>query len=1614
MCRIGEAAVPGPTPKECIIGCINPTGILGKASSLTSLPQADHAVWAISETHLSKPGKTKFTQQLKFFKTGLHAQMGSSVPLRSHTVSAIAGKHRGVGFVCNTPSRAMTATWPHEAWQEGRFHVACFQMGERWVQGGVVYGLASHPQMAATKQYTDQQCQYLTERLIHQSQGLRFIAGDFNQPHGALPSMEKWIDAGWVNVQQWALQTLGRSVEFTCKQKTTIDHLYVSPQLAMYLKDVEVIHDLFADHSVVAAKFHSLGTPPMLPMWRKPAPIDWSHVDASAVAAKLQVPDYCSDHTEYYSTLCSQVEEAVDQAIRSKGKQPLPTQARGRGKTLEVKWVQEHTAPIKKAREGEHEPGFHGINQQHTRWTRQYRRLLNYVRLVQDFRERPTTVEHRLRLWQSIEQAAGFAPSFPAWFQLQAGLHQPLPSQPPAYEQAITICQTFHGFLTQFEKLLNTQRIHMAKQRRHDDPAIIFQDLRDEPPQPVQMLVDQRRTSIQEVDQDESAIITHQNTAWNLDQPIRSNGTQAQIIHAEERKIWLDHLEGFEVGHVVEQENYIGRLSDLFAKFHAEWNVRWDRHKNVDDDRWEPIIAFAKLALPSLPPMEYAPITQTEWVAALKKKSKKAATGPDGVSRQDLLNFPPAATQALLDMLTQIEAGQAWPRQLVVGMVTSLAKVPGAATTNQFRPITVLPVAFRTWGSIRAKQILRHLMPLVPSTCAGNVPGRQAADVWYQIMTAIEAAQYAQEPLSGGVVDLEKAFNMLPRLPILEFMAILNVAPPVLRAWATALVSLERRFTIHQCTGPPLKSTSGFAEGCGLSVTAMLAANLVAHQYLLRRYPQAMLWTFVDNWEITSKEARVVHQALEALHAFCSVMDMRIDEAKSYTWAVTADERRALRDHEYQVKLAAKDLGGHIQYSQIVTNSTITQRCAKLQTLWGRLARSLAPYRQKLQALRSKAWPAGLHGISSVHLGDEHYQKLRTGAMQGLGEHCPGASPLIHFSLIEPVATDPQLHALLTTVLMFRAMYPHPDVATFCLEELHLPKRVVVPRPGPVSVLLARLHQIGWTWDHAVSFRDHWNECIELDTCPIQELRARLTQGWQQRIQGQVSERKTMQGMQWMSPLLTMPTMKTLDPESQALLRTSLNGTFFTADRQRHYTKFKDSPDADACKFCGQKDSQLHRHWECPFFQHCRALSAEQIQTIVQMPPAVAAHGWMPEPPSLRIFQQLCLQIPDEHDQFVDPPELPEMLECFTDGACLAPTSPVGRLASWGVVLGDPAKETFHPISNGLVPGWTQTSLRGEAWAAVSAMQYAITRDRPIRIWCDNDQVVSRIRRFQTKSCKIGPNSANADLWRRVQSLVVHLGPNLQVVKISSHQDQSKAKDEGESWLFSGNEAADALAQHALFCHMAVFHAWQQLQHDVEAIHIMRNKVHASILSVAKEAVRNGSKEHQPVDKQHQSRISAAQVQTVSFTSFPNAEFAATYDCPAGRQIAAWLLTLEDERQPVRAISWFQLNILHEYQTGSKGVKYNKSKKQWEDGKQQTKAFDFVNRTRGFSSWIQGVARDKAIDCTPVHLRPQSEVLDFWTMCIQIKMKTELVELADSVLRNSANRIKTVKSLRSL
>ena len=312
-------------------------------------------------------------------------------------------------------------------------------------------------------------------------------------------------------------------------------------------------------------------------------------------------------------------------------------------------------------------------------------------------------------------------------------------------------------------------------------------------------------------------------------------------------------------------------------------------------------------------------------------------------------------------------------------------------------------------------------------------------------------------------------------------------------------------------------------------------------------------------------------------------------------------------------------------------------------------------------------------------------------------------------------------------------------------------------------------------------------------------------------------------------------------------------------------------------------------------------------------------------------------------------------------------------------------------------------------------MSFAVQQGKSLRIWCDNDTVVRKLKSFQAGQVRIKQSATNADLWCKAQRLVSQLGQKLQVIKVNSLQDLSTARDEAEGWIFAGNEAADTLSLSVFSNNIWIYKLWTQLQTDIEAIHVMRNQVHNTIVAGAKEAIKHGPPREIDQDKQHPSRIGAEKMKEVDFSHLADLDyFPARYNCSEGHRNAEWLQTVCEQGEHLQPISWFQLCVLFEYQTNPTGVRHNKSRKKWENLSTSLKSCDLVARTKSFSKWVQGMSSSRSRPITPLHLCPDSEVLGFWTMCIPVRIKHAMKQFADSALRGSSPRLMSVPSLRRL
>ena len=230
-------------------------------------------------------------------------------------------------------------------------------------------------------------------------------------------------------------------VDISEATSNTKDHVFVSPELAMYLENVLIADTYFKDHAALAARFTSLGKPPILPMWKQPHPMDWKEVP--------DIRDFPIDFhpsgnaDEKYHQIFRTLEKCVDQKLCESKKPPLLSKQKGRAATLEVHMQAEFAQPPKAARMGERQPSFHGVDPTHCRWMRQSRRLSNLAKNLCKANRTTQQQQHANQVWNSIVQAAGFAPHFVGWWNDKCGDQATLTLQMPTAKIASAVAKGF-------------------------------------------------------------------------------------------------------------------------------------------------------------------------------------------------------------------------------------------------------------------------------------------------------------------------------------------------------------------------------------------------------------------------------------------------------------------------------------------------------------------------------------------------------------------------------------------------------------------------------------------------------------------------------------------------------------------------------------------------------------------------------------------------------------------------------------------------------------------------------------------------------------------------------------------------------------------------------------------------------------------------------------------------------------------------------------------------------------------------------------------------------------------------------------------------------------------
>lgn len=1358
--HMGEASHPGPA--QFHVYSANVTGLGNKAPLLDGHTAA---AWCVQETHLTLFGQKAFMRSANFRAKENHqrpwkAAWGHPCPARGCSIAG--GTTTGTTILANQPIRSMLHFLPEAQTATSRITMATTRLGTLWMILASCYGYARSGNHPDHLEDTDWLLHPLAEHMLAYTHRPAILAGDMNHSLTELQAIQPLLQAGWIDLQDWMATHQGVLPQPTCKGSTRVDFMLVSPGALPYLTNGEILPDLVPTHAVLRASF-SLPTAMTANQWPIPRPLPKPDGDLW-IPYPMDLPP-----SQAYQTWWEQIEDQwpaqhINPACRGRatitapiprpvGQPPVP--ATRPGDTPTVSWHQSmHTQKA---------------------YT-QLQRLQALLRLV---RQRPTTNvwQRATDTWRAILQADSFPPTFALWLAQHQVIIPAEPHLPDPTWIQVGIDLLKQTYLERAQQDKQAARgIHATKM---DSPAGVCRALRRAPPLSVDALADIKEATVMEVHDDPPCIILDKLINWDPNLPMIILNDHVSIGHQEQHDIFVDRTRKEWIGQTVRQiqrdespDQTITKLAEYWAQF---WNL--------------PDLTHLADELPPLPEgtqwpeLDLPAITPSLLRKHVQSLSPFAATGPDGISREDILNLSDDMLSQMMQVYNQAEATGTWPETMHHGLIRSLAKVEDAMSASHTRPIQVLSLVYRSYTSIRTKQILHLLAPRLHPSISG-LSGRGPDSITWLTQQLIEMALLDQTPLMGTILDLTKAFDHLPRLPLWKHALRMGIPAYVIRAWSGAVITHQRHFQVGETTGPGQATTKGFPQGCALSCVAMVLLNDLVGLALQAATQPYTFTAYADNWQLMATSVQNLAHQTNLVGRLCARFQLPMDATKTESWGVRKQDKEEMQDTHTKIVATTKDLGFVMSYDQKHRTKIQKKRLANMDQDWHALKMCKASLKPKLLGIEIVLWRRYLHAIETSRLAPADYHTLRAKAARALGFGDAGASSWATLNLVLPRNPDPGWFALKQIVTTARKWFwfrPYTiDVWNQWLDQAHR-----ASADGPMQALLQAFNQISWGLapDGTAKMENglylHWLHV------GAKELSFHLHRAWMRLTAAHLSHRQGLDTLSDPDPKETQRNYVKFGPLSTALLRKAANGTFFAKDISSHWT------DDSQCPCCGNQDSAWHRLNECPATAQLRQ-NHWTPQEWQDLPRPLAQYGIAEVPAEVRAWQELLHNHSQRPDPAIAAPPVANHVDLFTDGASRLPSDPWLRTGAWAVVqhtLGN-----FDVVYAARLPGILQGSDRSEVYAIWWACQWALYYDCTISIWTDYAPAISRLGDIQDAP-DASPDEPHADLWHGIIQATKQ-GTLTSIHKVHSHQECGGSP--GDQWAWQGNDAADRQAGLAL------------------------------------------------------------------------------------------------------------------------------------------------------------------------------------------------------------------------
>ena len=342
-------------------------------------------------------------------------------------------------------------------------------------------------------------------------------------------------------------------------------------------------------------------------------------------------------------------------------------------------------------------------------------------------------------------------------------------------------------------------------------------------------------------------------------------------------------------------------------------------HPVVTPDQF---LGFIGHLLPQEPYLDLPGITGRDLQEVARVK-KSTAGGLDGWAWNEIKALPLPWFSGLAILLELVESTGIWLQGLLDAHIAMIPKADGDSTPQGQRPLSVLPVVYRLWASLRLGHLREWVEGWLPKSVYSLGNGLSSVEASYSTALDIEEvlAGTGGDQLHVTVADVIKSFDTVDRSILDCALGRLGLPDWFRKVYFSFHSQVRLRFKLGAGLGEPWCRDGGIPQGCPLSMVFIVALYVPWCRHL-DALPNVKPQLYADNLKSSAVRPRALFESARFTAQYVRSVGQDVSPGKCVLLNTSKSVRRAMKLWDvagdggfWKVQLDVRDLGGHLDFT---------------------------------------------------------------------------------------------------------------------------------------------------------------------------------------------------------------------------------------------------------------------------------------------------------------------------------------------------------------------------------------------------------------------------------------------------------------------------------------------------------------------------------------------------------------------------------------------------------------------------------------------------------------------------------------------------------------------------